>query len=91
MEQSLSFSRQLYEDTKQGQEGLEFNFLRLKNEVSYQLYKHNENEALELIERGKQEVGKLSLQSIPLHILALKIYIARDMEVPMLTTLTELL
>jgi hypothetical protein len=44
-----------------------------------------------LIDKALEEIGKLTLQSIPLFLLAIKIYVAKDMEVPMLKALSELL
>lgn len=52
VEQSLTFSRQLWDSLMQGQETYEFNFQKLKSEVSYLLYKDREVEAIELIEQA---------------------------------------
>lgn len=48
-------------------------------------------EAIELIEQASNEVGPFSLETIPIFMLALKIYVAKDMEVPLLKTLSEML
>jgi len=89
VEQSLSCARQLWEDLKQDEDNSnEFNFLKLKSEVSYLLYKQREAEAAEFIEQARGQVGPYALENIPIFLLALKIYVARDMELALLTTLS---
>lgn len=44
-----------------------------------------------MIEEARQQVGEYSLETIPIFLLALKIYVAKDMEMPLLKTFSDML
>ena len=44
-----------------------------------------------MIEEAKTQVGEYSVESILLFLLALRIYVAKDMEMPLLQTFSDML